>query len=238
MRKHDPSDDANGSGGLLLDAPPLQPGDRLTRAEFLRTWERHPEIKFAELIGGIVYMPSPRSRQHGVIDCLVSGWLCVYQASTPGTEGANNATTLLDDDETPQPDNYLRILPEYGGQSGNQGKFVSGGPELIAEIRVSSASYDLNQKLELYERAGVQEYIVVLMHEGEIRWHRLSRNGYRLTAPDAKLIWKSRVFPGLWLDGQAMLTADAAKVLATLQKGLRSAEHAAFVKKLARRRKK
>jgi hypothetical protein len=39
--------------------PPLETGDRLTRAEFLRRWEAHPEIKKAELIGGRVFMPSP-----------------------------------------------------------------------------------------------------------------------------------------------------------------------------------
>ena len=45
---------------------PLSPGDQLTRAEeFLRPiWEAHPEIKRAELLGGIVYMPSPLSVQH------------------------------------------------------------------------------------------------------------------------------------------------------------------------------
>ena len=58
-----------------------------------------------------VFMPSPLSRQHGVTDRLVSGWLCVYHASTPGTEGGNNAITLLGGDEVPQPDAYLPILP-------------------------------------------------------------------------------------------------------------------------------
>ncbi|MBM3997137.1 MAG: hypothetical protein FJ303_23750, partial [Planctomycetes bacterium] len=48
----------NGNGGTatLDDAPPLQAGDRLTRERFLRIWKQHPEIKFAELIGGVVYM--------------------------------------------------------------------------------------------------------------------------------------------------------------------------------------
>ncbi|MBM3996138.1 MAG: Uma2 family endonuclease, partial [Planctomycetes bacterium] len=220
----------------LDDAPPLQAGDRLTRERFLRIWKQHPEIKFAELIGGVVYMPSPLTRQYGVTDNGVSGWLWYYQVHTQGTEGGSNATTLMDDDEAPQPGDYLRILPEHGGQSGNQGKYVFGSPELIAEVSVSSASYDLNQKLELYERAGVQEYIAILLHEKEIRWHRLTNAGFNLLAPSAGTIWKSRVFPGLWLDGEAMLAADAATVLAVLQQGLQTPEHAAFVKKLARKR--
>src|SRR5437870_981293 len=163
MRKHGSSNGHNGGTIAAPDAPPLQPGDHLTRAEFLRIWEQHPEIKFAELIGGIVYMPSPLSLRHGVTDHLAGTWLGVYQANTPGTEAGSNATTMLEDDETPQPDDFLRILPEYGGQSANQGDYVSGGPELLAEICVSSASYDLHQKLEVYERSDVLEYLAIVM---------------------------------------------------------------------------
>ena len=50
-------------------------------------------------------------------------------------------------------------------------------------------------------------------------------------------IWRSRVFPGLWLDGPAFLASDMPKVLATLQQGLQSSEHAAFVAKLTARLK-
>ncbi len=38
--------------------PPLQAGDRLTREEFERRYQAHPEIKKAELIEGVVYIPS------------------------------------------------------------------------------------------------------------------------------------------------------------------------------------
>lgn len=238
MRKHDPSHGYNGASPTALEPPPLHPGDHLTRAEFLHIWEQHPEIKFAELIGGVVYMPSPLSRQHGTTDNLATTWLGVYHAHTPGTETGGNVTTMMQGDETPQPDDYLRILPEYGGRSRNEGIYVGGGAELLAEVCVSSASFDLHQKFDLYEREGVLEYLAILMREQEIRWHRLTTKGYKRLTPDAHGIWKSRVFPGLWLDGKAMLAGDAAKVLATLQKGLKSPEHAAFVKKLAKRKKK
>jgi Uma2 family endonuclease len=144
---------------------------------------------------------------------------------------------MMQGDETPQPDDFLRILPEFGGRSGNQGNYVRGSPELLAEICVSSASYDLHEKLELYERSGVLEYLAILMREQEIRWHRMTSKGYQRLKPIAG-IWKSRVFPGLWLDGNAMLQRDSAKLLAVLQRGLKSPEHAAFVKKLAKRKKK
>jgi hypothetical protein len=235
MRKHEQT---NGNGATATHAPPLQAGDRLTRDEFLRRWEEHPEIKFAELIGGVVYMPSPLTRKHGVTDNSAAGWLWVYHAHTPGTEAGTNATTLMEDDEAPQPDEFLRILPDSGGQSGNKGLYVGGSPELLSETCVSSASYDLHQKLDLYEKAGVQEYVAILLYEQEIRWHRLTAKGFQRVAPAKGLVWQSKVFPGLWLNGKAMLANDAAKVLATLQKGLRSPEHAAFVKKLAKKKKK
>ena len=60
------------------EVPLLVAGDKLTRDEFLRRWEAMPKVKFAELIGGIVYMPSPLSRNHGVADCRVGWWLRAY----------------------------------------------------------------------------------------------------------------------------------------------------------------
>jgi len=218
-------------------APPLENGDNLTLEEFLHRWEQHPEIKFAELLGGIVYMPSPLSLEHGTTDNLVSTWLGTYQAFTPGTEASTNATTVMER-QSPQPDAFLRIRPDYGGQSGTKNKLVFGGPEFISETCLTSSSYDLHQKLEIYERSHVREYLTVLMHEQEIRWHRLGKHGFSLVKPDASGIWKSKVFPGLWLDGTALLAHDSAKVLATLQLGMQTPEHAAFVKKLAKKKKK
>jgi Uma2 family endonuclease len=237
MRKHDNINGNGSQGGASTAVAPLRAGDTLTRAEFLRRWKQHPEIKYAELIGGIVYMPSPLTRQHGVTDKASGGWLWVYHVHTPGTETGTNATTLMEGEAAPQPDEYLRILPEYGGQSTNAGKYVGGSPELICETCVSSASYDLHQKLDLYEKMRVLEVVAFLLHEQEVRWHCLGAKGYERMIP-VKGIWKSKVFPGLWLNGEALLANDGAKILATLNKGLRSPQHAAFVRNLARKAKK
>src|SRR5205823_179022 len=104
---------------------PLYPGQRLPREEFLRRWEALPDLKFAELIGGMVYMPSPLSLEHGWMDSRVATWLGVYVAATPGCESASNATWLLMTD-APQPDQALQILPEYGGKSRVQGRYGLG----------------------------------------------------------------------------------------------------------------
>jgi Uma2 family endonuclease len=220
----------------LLTTPSLENGDNLSRDEFLQIWEQLPHIKRAELIGGIVYMPSPLRKEHGSLDRRLSTWLGVYEAGTPGTAGGSNTTSLIGED-CPQPDEYLAILPECGGKSWGE-KYVEGAPELIAEVSFSSASIDLHQKLELYQKAGVQEYLVVLVKKEEIRWHRLVRRRYQRLSPDGDGIFRSRVFPGLWLDSKALLKDDLAKVLAKLQEGLASEEHARFVGELEARRKR
>jgi Uma2 family endonuclease len=216
--------------------PPLAAGDHLTRAEFLRRWEAQPEIKRAELIRGRVYMPSPVSGDHGIMDRWVGTWLGVYEAATPGVGGANNATSLMLED-APQPDLSLLIRPEYGGSSGTEGPYFHGPLELVAEVSASSASNDLHDKYGLYQSAGVQEYLVVLLFEKEIRWHELVDGRYRVFPPDADGLWRSRVFPGLWLDGKALLSGNLRQVLDRLHDGLRSAEHERFVAELAARRK-
>jgi Uma2 family endonuclease len=216
--------------------PKLRFGDNLSRTEFLRRWEDEPGLKFAELIGGVVYMPSPLSLAHGHRESRVVAWLIAYMVATPGVDVASNCTTLLGED-SPQPDVHLRILPEYGGATWSEGKLIAGPPELVVEICASSAAYDLHQKYDLYEQAGVQEYVAVLIHEHEIRWHRLGKKGYQRVAAAKDGLWKSKVFPGLWLDGAALLSDDVPQVLASQQRGLASSEHADFVKKLAKRKK-
>jgi hypothetical protein len=217
------------------EGPPLTPGDKLTREEFLRRWELHPEIKRAELIGGIVYMPSPVSVPHGDMDSDVGGWLWMYKAATPGTASGHNTTSFLLDD-SPQPDVNLRLVPEVGGQSWLEGKYLGGVPELLAEVSLSSAAYDLHVKYDLYEAAGVPEYLAILLYEQEIRWHILVDGKYQLLAPDGDGVWRSRIFPGLWLNGAALLKGDLTGLQTTLQLGLAAPEHQAFVAELNRRR--
>jgi Uma2 family endonuclease len=212
---------------------PMSFGDRLTKEEFLRIWEGHPEIKRAELIGGVVYMPSPLSFDHGAMEVDVVTWIGNYRAWTPGTSAASNTTSFILDD-TLQPDANLHILPEFGRGCWIEDDYIAGIPELLAEVCRSSRAYDLHQKLDIYQAAGIPEYLTVLLYEQEVRWHILTNGEYQLMPPDADGIWRSRVFPGLWLDGKALLAGDSKRVLAKLDEGLKSPEHQAFVEKLAR----
>src|SRR5262249_25569686 len=113
--------------------PPLRDGDCLTADEFLRRWEAMPEIKHAELIDGIVYMPSPVSDSHAKYQKTVIWWLVTYENGTPGCESAPEATWLMGDRQVPQPDGTLQISPDRG-QSRMEGDYWAGAPELIVEI--------------------------------------------------------------------------------------------------------
>lgn len=219
-----------------MRVPPLMAGDKLTRDEFLRRWEAEPRIKLAELIGGTVYMPSPVSVVHGGADGDIGGWLSTYKAFTPGTASERNTTSMMLDD-SPQPDQNLRLLPEYGGSSWVEGKYLHGAPELVAEVCATTASYDLHQKYDLYEAAGIPEYLAVVVFEREIRWHVLVDGRYQFLSSGADGLYRSRVFPGLWLDGTALLAGDLRQVLDRLQEGLRSPEHERFLAQLAARGK-
>lgn len=215
---------------------PLENGDRLTRVEFERRYAAMPDSKKAELIEGVVYMPAAlRYRRHGKPHSDIITWLGVYVAATPGVESADNTTVRLDADNEPQPDALLRIDEVHGGQSRiSQDDYVEGAPELIVEIASSSASYDLHDKLWVYRRNGVQEYIVWQVADQQISWFRLQEGEYVALAPNDDGVICSQSFPGLNLPVTALLAGELAKVLATVQQGVSSEAHRSFVAQLAR----
>lgn len=212
--------------------PPLQNGDHLTRAEFERRYAAQPELKKAELIEGVVHMPSPVSIQHANIHANIMTWLGSYRAYTPGIYLADNVTIRLDLENEVQPDAVLYIAPEKGGQVQIEAKFLSGAPELVVEVAASSAACDLHEKLRVYRRNGVQEYLVLLAHEQEIRWLQLVEAEYRPLTPEAEGVLHSQVFPGLRLQPDQFWADDLAGLLQLLQTGLDSPEQKAFVTQL------
>ena len=219
---------------LQEQVPPLESGDRLMRGEFERRYAAMPEVKKAELVEGVVYMGSPvRFESHGQPHAHVVGWLFVYCASTPGVYLGDNATVRLDPDNEVQPDALLRLEPTHGGRSQvTPDDYIEGPPELVVEIAASSASYDLHDKLRVYRRHQVPEYVVWRIYDRALDWFVLQDEQYVRLAPDENGVVRSRVFPGLWLAAEALLGGDLAAVLAALQHGLASEAHVAFVNRL------
>lgn len=217
--------------------PTLREGDRLNSSDFLRNWEAMPLLKHAELIDGIVYMPSPVYHPHSTVHYAMTGWLCSYSDATPGCEGGSEGTWKMGPRDVPQPDLTLSILPECGGQSRVEGHFYAGAPELIVEVTGSSYSRDLGVKLELYRTVGVREYLTVLLHPRQVIWRHLVRGRYREIKPGEDGLLGSIVFPGLWFDAAALWNPKRS-LRTAVDKGVKSPEHAAFVKRLAANRRK
>ncbi|MEM1013514.1 MAG: Uma2 family endonuclease [Planctomycetota bacterium] len=223
--------------------PPLRNGDHLTREEFHRRYEAMGEGTRAELIEGVVYlqgngMPSPvslnkHSKPHG--DLYV--WLAQYCMRTPSLMRGVDGTIFADNENEPQPDVLLGIPESAGGQTRTVVRgtkdYVANAPELVGEVAASTASIDLNAKLHAYQRNNVREYVVVLTEEEtpQVRYHVLTNGRFELLEPEDGL-FKSRVFPGLWLDGKALLAGDLPKLAAAVEAGCATAEHAAFVEQL------
>jgi Uma2 family endonuclease len=214
--------------------PPLEFGDHLSRAEFERRYDAMPHLKKAELIEGVVYMSSPvRHGRHSHPHTRLVTWLGNYETETPGVEAGDNGSIRLDRDNEPQPDAYLIIRPERGGQARiGDDDYLEGAPELVAEIASSSVSYDLHSKFEVYRRNGVREYIVWRVLDQQLDWFILRRRKYARLPLDSDGLYRSRAFPGLWLDPAALIRGDSAALQAALRRGLASPEHADFVAEL------
>ncbi|MFQ5593728.1 MAG: Uma2 family endonuclease [Anaerolineae bacterium] len=224
-----PQDD----GSIGDGRPPLNSGDRLSRAEFERRYDARPDIKKAELIEGVVYVASPVYPQHGEPHSDIIGWLSVYRAATPGIRVSDNTSLRLDADNEPQPDVCVWVDDPTGeALRAPRDSFLEITPDLIVEVAASSASYDLHDKLNAYRRNGVQEYLVLLVWEQETRWHTWQEGEYQRLEPGEDGILRSRVLPGLWLHPERFWAGDLAGVLSVLQRGLASPEHEAFVRTL------
>jgi hypothetical protein len=211
--------------------PPLENGDRLTRDEFERRYQAMPKGTKAELIEGVVYMPSPvRLEQHGEPHWDLVVWMGNYRMLTPGVRGGISSTIRLDLDNEPQPDGVLF----YAGAKVHidEDGYISGAPQLAGEITASTVSIDLNNKLNAYRRNEILEYLVWRVEDQAVDWFILRKGRYEHLplSPDGYL--KSEAFPGLWLDSAALLKGDLGRVHQVLQEGLNTPEHAAFVARL------
>ena len=196
--------------------PPLESGDRLTREEFHCRYSEYPEIKKAELVEGVVYVGGRvRTTAHGEPHALVVGWLGLYAAEKPDLHVANSTTVFLDERNEVQPDAVL-LRFEPGVVRETEDDFVEGAPQLIVEVALSSASYDLHDKKEAYRRSRVREYVVLRTLDDALDWFELRDGAYARREPDERGIIESGQFPGLRLHVPSLLARDAAGVIGAL----------------------
>ncbi|MHB8575336.1 MAG: Uma2 family endonuclease [Dehalococcoidia bacterium] len=196
----------------------LESGDRLSRAEFHRRFCLMPNVKKAELVEGVVYVPSPaRYRVHGRPQRLMVLWLSTYALRNLGVEWAFDVTVFLSEDSEVMPDGLLfRVPPPPGGARETADDYIEGAPQLVVEISASTASYDLHDKLRAYQRAGVLEYLVWRVLDQQFDWFRLHEGEYQRVLPDVQGVIASEAFPGLRLHVAKLLAGEIAGVLAAL----------------------
>jgi len=213
---------------------PLEQGDHLDQPTFHALYEAMPPDVKAELIGGVVYiMPSAVSDGHGQAHADLLFCLGYYRAFTAGVRTSDNGTTILGDDSEPRPDAFMRI--GAGGQTRlNDKGYVVGCPELVCEIANSTVSYDLHAKLLDYDRYGAQEYVAIIIRDDRVAWFARDGNPLTEVPPSGDGIYRSRAFPGFWLDPVALLNGDVKRLMGTLDDGIASPEHAAFAASLTR----
>ena len=217
--------------------PLLKAGMRLEAPEFHLRYSRMPDLHKAELIEGIVHMPSPTNLKHNLGHASLTQWIAHYATYTPDTFAGANGSVLLNLDNEVQPDAVMCYWP--GGPAAiladSEDDILRKAPQLAIEVSVSSRVRDRVKKFRVYQAAGIQEYIIWSVKEKTVEWFRLVDGEYLAFAPDPNGILKSIVFPGLWLDVHALVAGNMMQVITILNQGIAGKEHREFVKKLKRK---
>jgi hypothetical protein len=217
--------------------PPPVHGERLSRSEFERRYEAHPEIFRAELLEGVVFIhPGRRTLAHGCVVADVVGWVVSYTGFTAGCDAGLRASTRVGTDSEVQPDVSAGILGSCGGRlCGPEDDYRPEPAEMLIEVVDRFDHPTLPAKQRLYAVAGVREFMIVTYPDRAIEWLVLDGGEYRPLARDAAGLIRSEVFPGLWLDVPAFVRNDMLHVIAVLQRGRQSPEYFRFVADLQAR---
>jgi Uma2 family endonuclease len=78
---------------------------------------------------------------------------------------------------------------------------MDGGPDIAVEIvSRDSVTRDYNEKRELYQSAGVEEYWIVDPRAKRVQFLQLENGQYELAPLEDNRIFRSRVIPGFWLN--------------------------------------
>ena len=149
--------------------PPLVEGDRLDQPEFHRRYEAMPPETRAELIDGVVYMPSPVGVEHGESSGDVVTWLGVYR------RGPRACRCSM----APQRSSVAKASPSPTFRCGS-------GPSMEVGLRPSEGSFKCARtgrrgrqghalhrpwsQAQRLRTAGVLEYIVRAHHPDDVFW--------------------------------------------------------------------
>jgi Uma2 family endonuclease len=133
-----------------------------------------------EIIDGVLYMsPPPRINHQDILGELFSKMRTHAKRRRLGKVLCAPCGVRLPGQPVPVDADILFVRRPRLAMIGE--RYVNGAPDLIVEIlSPSNASYDLETKFAQYERAGVEEYWVVIPWDKMVRVFRLVRGRYQL----------------------------------------------------------
>ncbi len=176
------------------------------------------------------------SNTHADLSYVVSAWTAPYLIANPRLRAGANGTWHLPGQNVPQPDLALWIAEKHGGRVRIVNDYPVGAPELIIEISKTASARDRGSKLAMYREGGVSEYVTVHPKQRKIVWRQLVNGRYHELPADEDGWFRSRIFPGLWLDPEALWTRDLAGLANAVAKGVAATATPPARKRTARRR--
>ncbi len=182
---------------MLQTLSRVEVAERMTAREFFR---HAPEDRKAELIDGVMIMPSSPSDKHERLQIFLLRLIgeFVEQHDLGQVQGSRTAVELAEN-QAPEPD-LLFVAKDRAHIITNEGIF--GAPDLVIEVlSASTASYDRGPKFRAYERAGVHELWLIDPY-GPAGTEFFQRAGDILKPVmwDEKGIFVSRVLPDFRLN--------------------------------------
>ncbi|HZQ08770.1 MAG TPA: Uma2 family endonuclease [Anaerolineae bacterium] len=187
----------------------VEVAERMTAEEF---WRDASETHKAELIDGVMIMPSPASRIHENLFGFLYSLLRVFvEEHSLGVVLGSRTAVELAIDQVYEPD-ILFIRQERSAI--NQEKGVFGAPDFVIEIlSMSTAQHDRGTKLKAYERAGVREYWIIDPYgPAGTEFYQLQQGSFLPILPDAENRLHSSAVEGFVLDVRWLWNTDAITV--------------------------
>jgi Uma2 family endonuclease len=171
--------------------------ERMTAEEFFRG---APEDRKAELIDGVMIMPSPPFDPHERLQNFLLTLLRVYVEELELGEVRGSRTPVeLGIDQVPEPD-VLFVAKQRAHIIQNKG--ILGAPDLVIEIlSAGTAHRDRGRKFRAYERAGVGElWLIDPYGPTGTKFYHLRNGRFSLVRPDKNGILRSAVVSGFWIN--------------------------------------
>ena len=134
-----------------------------------------PEGTLCEVIDNVLYMsPSPTTEHQRILLNITFEIKSFLNKMPLGEVFVAPCDVYLDDEENVVEPDIIFIRNEKAGMVRRKG--IYGAPDLLIEILSTNVLHDKKRKLELYERNGVAEYIIIDPDTKE-NWHYLLNEG-------------------------------------------------------------